>query len=108
MTRPEGIGNRFNEGKTRWSLLPIKTLEGAANVLTFGAEKYGDYNWTKGLPVRETSESLLRHMFSFLYDNEDDDPESGFSHIDHVIVNAIFIKYMLENKPHLDDRIRFK
>lgn len=100
-------GDRFNDGKLRWSLLHMPSLEGAVRVLEFGANKYDDYNWTKGLSVRESSESLLRHMYSFLYKSEDNDEESGMSHIDHIIVNAMFIKYMMNNRPDLDDRHKF-
>lgn len=97
-------GDRYNEGKPRWSLLPMKTLEGAVKVLEFGSEKYEDYNWVKGLHVRGVYESLQRHLNSFM-DMEDFDKESGLHHIDHVICNAIFIKYMLDNKPEFDDRV---
>lgn len=45
----EKLGDRFNEGKPRWSLVPQSALIPMVRVLEFGAKKYGDYNWAKGL-----------------------------------------------------------
>ena len=76
-------------------------------VLEFGAKKYGDYNWVKGLSIRETCESLKRHLDAFM-EGEDDDPESKLSHIGHIQCNALFLSWVMENKKDLDDRINFK
>ena len=94
---------RFNEGKRRWSLLDLKTLEGLIQVLEFGAEKYGDYNWQKGLPVTEVYESLMRHIIAWK-DGKDIDDESGLSHLDHAICNLYFLKWYSFNLPEVDDR----
>jgi hypothetical protein len=37
---------------------------------------------------------------------EDKDPESGRSHIGHVICNAMFIDYMMREMPQYDDRFK--
>ena len=95
--------DRFNKGKLEWSLVDFESLEDMVRVLEFGAQKYSSDNWKKGLPVREIVESMLRHTFSFLK-GEDLDEESGLSHIGHVMCNAMFINYMLKNKPEFDDR----
>ena len=103
----EKLGDRFNEGKPRWSLVPQSTLIPMVRVLEFGAKKYGDYNWVKGLSIREICESLKRHLDAFM-EGEDDDPESKLSHIGHIQCNAMFIAYMLEHRSDLDDRINLK
>ena len=103
----EKLGDRFNEGKPRWSLVPQSALIPMVRVLEFGAKKYGDYNWVKGLSVRETCESLKRHLDAFM-EGEDDDPESKLSHIGHIQCNALFLSWMMENRKDLDDRINFK
>jgi hypothetical protein len=98
-------GIRLNAGKPRWSLLPQSSLIPMVRVLEFGAEKYGNHNWQKGLSVVEICESLKRHLDSFM-EGEDTDFESFLSHIGHIQCNAMFLAWMLEHRPELDDRIK--
>lgn len=100
-------GDRFNEGKPKWSLVPQSSLIPMVQVLEFGAKKYGAYNWTKGLSIKETCESLKRHLDAFM-EGEDIDSDSGLSHIGHIQCNALFLSWMMENRKDLDDRINFK
>jgi len=99
------LGDRFNEGKRKWSLVPFKALEPMVNVLEYGAIKYAPYNWIKGLPYTEIVESLLRHTYAFL-EGEDIDPESGLSHIGHMQCNTLFLSWMIQNRPDLDNRYK--
>ena len=101
------LGDRKNQGKPRWSLVPQSALIPMVRVLEFGANKYAPYNWTKGLSIVETCESLKRHLDAFM-EGEDVDPESLISHIGHIQCNALFLAWMLENRPELDDRIDLK
>ena len=94
---------RYNQGKLQWSLVDFKSLEGMVQVLEMGAEKYDKHNWKKGMPITQVSESLMRHLFAFL-NGEETDPESGLSHISHVMCNAMFIEYIMREKPQFDDR----
>lgn len=98
-------GDRFNEGKLQWSLVDFKSLEPMVRVLEFGAKKYSAENWKKGLYTKEIIESLLRHIFSIL-EGEDIDPESGEEHIGHVLCNAMFLSWMIKNKPQFDNRTK--
>lgn len=101
----EGMGTRENKGKPRWSLVPQSSFIPMVRVLEFGADKYGIGNWQKGLSVTEICESLKRHLDAFM-EGEDDDPESGLTHVGHIQCNAMFLSWMLQNKPHLDDRFK--
>ena len=94
---------RYNQGKLQWSLIDFKSLEGLVKVLEMGAKKYDKHNWKKGMPITQVSESLMRHLFAFL-NGEDTDSESGLSHISHVMCNAMFIEYIMREKPEFDDR----
>jgi hypothetical protein len=94
---------RYNNGKLQWSLVDFDSLEGLVKVLEYGATKYSKNNWKKGMPVTQVSESLMRHLFAFLK-GEDVDPESGCRHISHVMCNAMFIEYIMREKPHYDNR----
>ena len=97
------IGSRFNEGKLKWSLVSWSALAPMVRVLMFGAEKYDNHNWKKGLKYTEICESLQRHLNSFL-EGEDDDKESKISHIGHILCNAMFLSYMSLFRKDLDDR----
>lgn len=96
-------GDRFNEGKLKWSLVSFKALEPMVKVLMFGAEKYAPNNWKKGLKYTEVCDSLQRHMNAFL-DGEDEDKESKLYHVGHILCNAMFLSYMFLFRMDLDDR----
>jgi hypothetical protein len=65
--------------------------------------KSGEWNWQKGLKTTEICESLLRHTFAYL-NGEDNDKESGISHIGHIQCNAMFLAYMHKHRKDLDTR----
>jgi hypothetical protein len=94
---------RYNNGKAQWSLVDFKSLEPLVDVLEYGAKKYERNNWKKGLPVNENCESLMRHVIAFM-DGENTDSESGCSHLGHIMANAMFLSWILENKPEFDNR----
>lgn len=96
-------GNKLDHGKPPLELLDRQFLEGVAAVFGFGAEKYGRYNWKKGLKVSRLIGSLLRHAMAFA-DGEDVDPESGHSHLYHIGCNAQMLSWMIEHMEELDDR----
>ena len=100
-------GMRFNNSKPKWSLVPQSSLIPMVRVLEFGATKYEPFNWMKGLSVTEICESLKRHLDAFM-EGEDNDPESGLSHIGHIQCNALFLSWMMENRKDLDDRFNIE
>lgn len=97
-------GKKFDQNKVRLVLLPFSALEEVANVLTYGAKKYGDYNWTKGIKYSRLLSATLRHMFAWA-NGENEDKETGLNHLAHAICCLLFIlTYILQNKTELDDR----
>lgn len=98
---------KHDEGKTDWSLVPFEALEGMADVLTFGAKKYASWNWTEGggFSYSRVLRSCLRHIFAFMR-GEDNDPESGLSHISHAQCNLLFLAHYIRDKKKFnkDDR----
>ena len=92
---PEGL--RCNKGKLKWSYVHFKSLEPMVRVLMFGAQKYEPFNWQKGLKKEEILESAMRHLTK-LIDGEENDPESGLSHIGHLMCNCMFYEYMNKNE----------
>jgi hypothetical protein len=98
---------RYNKHKRRWALVDFDSLEDMVKVLEFGANKYSDNNWKKGLKTTEIAESLMRHLFTYLQ-GEDIDTESNLSHTGHILCNAMFLAYMMKNKPEFDSREKSK
>lgn len=97
------IGDRFNQGKLKWSLVCYKSLEPMVEVLMFGAIKYAPHNWKKGLLYTEICESMLRHIYNFL-DGRNRDKESRLLEVGHIMCNALFLSFMYLFRPDLDDR----
>ena len=87
-------------GKIRPDLIPVSAIEGLAEVLTFGLQKYSEDSWRKVDPKRYKA-ALLRHIIEYLKDNKLDD-ESGLHHLKHALCNCAFLLEMdnkVEEKP---------
>lgn len=95
-------GKKYDQGKPRMDLLDADALEGLAQVLTFGAEKYAANNWREGISNSRLVAALLRHVFAILR-GEYVDPESGLAHINHVGCCWMFLANNLKNRPDLND-----
>lgn len=98
-----GGGLRYNEGKTRYDLVPAFAQEQYAKVLTLGAQKYSERNWEKGMPWSKILASLERHLYA-IKKGEDYDPESGLLHSAHVMTNSAFLTEYYKIFPQGDDR----
>lgn len=69
-------------------LLPAHALQQTSWVHKLGSEKYGPYNWRKTSVCATTYISaIMRHLDAWR-DGEDNDPESGVSHIAHVAASC--------------------
>lgn len=96
-------GVKFDKGKLRMDLLPPDVLEALAQILTEGAVKYGAYNWSKGMAWSRPYAALLRHLIAW-WSGQDTDPESGHSHLWHVLTNAAFLVAYEQRGIGEDDR----
>jgi hypothetical protein len=90
LTRPE-TGRKFDSEKLDWTLMPWKELEQTLEVLEFGAKKYSRDNWKHVEPARY-EKAAMRHLISYVT-GEKIDPESGKSHLAHLICNALFLMW---------------
>ena len=98
-----GSGARFNDGKTRFDLIPLSALKDCADVFEYGAEKYAAWNWAKGMDWSVPYACMLRHLEAW-YRGEDTDPESGLPHLGHVMCNLIMLSHYAKNYKDGDDR----
>lgn len=100
-TEPTGL--KYDQDKPRTDLLDPLALEGLAKVMGFGAKKYAAHNWRGGIAVSRLIGSVLRHTFAILR-GEDNDPESGYPHVDHLGASWMMLSNMMKTRPDLDDR----
>ena len=64
----------------------------------------GANNWKSGMPVTEVWESLQRHLHAWI-EGEDNDDESGLSHLGHAMCNLMFLSWiMIFKRETFDDR----
>lgn len=102
-------GHKYDEGKTRYELLPTLGLEGAAQVLTYGNDKYAldhrvsENNWMKGIRWSRMFGATMRHLWAWMR-GEDLDPESGLHHLDHATANVLILRGLTAIDPENDDR----
>lgn len=96
---PKSEAIKLDSGKLDWSLLPFDTIEEVVKVLEFGKIKYSAHNWCSGEGFKYTRvvNALLRHLFAFMR-GEDNDPETGLSHVAHCACNIIFLLHFIKNK----------
>lgn len=90
---------KADTGKTMMSLLHVQFGElqkQVADVLTFGAEKYPKpplHDSWRSVPGGRTryTDGMLRHFHAYFVEGEEIDPESGMSHLAHIMCNLHFI-----------------
>lgn len=77
---------KHDAGKPMFTALFTKALFAVMRVMTFGATKYGKYNYLQdgGLEPSRLVDAAMRHTLSW-WDGEKLDPESGESHLAHAI-----------------------
>ncbi|MFC6021524.1 dATP/dGTP diphosphohydrolase domain-containing protein [Plantactinospora solaniradicis] len=61
------------EGKLRYDLISPLLLRRLAEHLEKGARRYGEHNWTKGIPSGSYMASLLRHVEAYRSGDRDED-----------------------------------
>jgi len=105
--RPEPGPVKHDQGKYRWSMLHIfrGILLGVVRVREFGMRKYqldiSKSDGWKNVPdaLRRYMDAMDRHLDAVLLDGEDTDPESGLPHMHHFLCDALFVAWLVANKP---------
>ena len=87
--------------------LPLEGLAAGAAALEYGAQKYSDRNWEKGLPWQQMIDSLKRHIDDFErgrdYDNGSDG--SGMHHVCMIMAGALMLSSSVIRGIGTDDRM---
>lgn len=99
-------GVKHDEGKVQLHYLPFNAISLIAKVFMFGANKYDDWNWCKGMPYSRLFNACQRHLWAW-FNGEDNDPESKLSHLGHAGCCVLMLIWMSLCRPDLDDRPRY-
>lgn len=101
----KATGKKYDGGKPRLDLLSSKALVAIAEVMTFGATKYGDNNWRGGIKWSRVFGALMRHAWAW-WSGEDKDKETGLSHLAHAGCCIMFLLEYESTRRELDDRYK--
>jgi Domain of unknown function (DUF5664) len=99
----DGGGTKYDQGKLRLELVPVEAVEAIARAMTYGANKYGDWNWSKGIDHMRLVGAALRHLTAYMR-GEDLDKESNNSHLDHALASLAMLRASVQNNLGKDDR----
>lgn len=91
-------GVKYDQGKQKltdmlgpgFDLLPPEGPKAVATILDYGAKKYAPRNWELGMDWDRPFNAAIRHMFAW-WSGEDNDPETGYSHLWHAATNLFFL-----------------
>lgn len=98
---------KHDNGKVRLSLIPREAKELVAKVLAFGADKYDAWNWAKGANWTRYLDATYRHLDAWA-EGEDNDPETGLSHIGHALCCLCFLAVYEARGLGTDDRLKWE
>lgn len=91
------------EGKLRYSLLVDEFIDEMVRVREFGADKYDDWDWMRGLPWTDYSDAARRHLRAWL-DGETTADDSGLHHLAHAAVGMMFLFWFEARDRGIDNR----
>lgn len=97
------IGKKYDQEKADLTYLNPWAMAEISKAFEFGANKYGRYNYRKGMRWLRLSAAGLRHIYSWSW-GEDKDPESGLSHLAHAGACIFMLLDYEFNKLGEDDR----
>ncbi|MEL6208077.1 MAG: dATP/dGTP diphosphohydrolase domain-containing protein [Pseudomonadota bacterium] len=98
-------GAKFDAGKIKMDLLPMDALLAVGAVLTYGAIKYEEWNWARGLRRGRLMAALMRHAAAYMM-GEERDPESGLPHSWHMGCCALMLISSEARGVAADDRAK--
>lgn len=92
-----------DEGKPSFSMIPQKAILEVAKTFTHGANKYGKFNYSKGMEFTRYLDAAQRHLNSVLQ-GEDLDIDSGCLHLANAIASLLMALDNQLTRSIIDDR----
>jgi len=74
-----------------WSVMPRWVSLLVGRIMTVGAAKYGAFNYRESAIAASTYEDALERHLQLWFDGEDNDPETGESHLASVIAGCTLL-----------------
>lgn len=102
---PSGMGIKNDQEKPDLSLVPRELLEETAKAFTYGAMKYGRYNFRAGMDHHRILAAAMRHLVAY-NEGEDLDPESGLSHLGHAAASIGMLLVLIRTGSGKDTRFK--
>lgn len=96
---------KYDTGKARYDLIPPEALEELVAVYSFGAAKYEQDQWRKGMEWRRVFAAIMRHTWAWMR-GEDRDSESGLPHLAHAAWGCFTLMSYAKTGAGQDDRPR--
>ena len=99
---------KYDDNKPPHALIPPECLTQVAEVLGYGAKKYGAHNWRYDLnstTFSRTYSSIQRHLNAY-WAGEDNDQESGLSHLAHAATQVFILMTQAKHGQTMDDRYK--
>jgi hypothetical protein len=90
-TLPPDVKREAGNKKPQLVLMPPIAEELTCKVMSFGAERYGPWNWrASGVDVATYISAIKRHLAA-IHNGEWLDPDSGLPHMAHVAASACIV-----------------
>jgi len=83
-------GNKDDQGKVRYDLLPADALDQVARVLTYGAKKYGERHWERGIEYSRFYRAAMGCLLAW-WRGEELVEESGLPHLAHAACSILLL-----------------
>ncbi len=113
-------GVKFDDGKPAVAFIPKAAMFAEGQAFAYGAKKYADWNYKKGIPVTKTIAAAIRHLMQFMDGEELDfdpscdqcvdhsscDKHSWAHHLGCARANIAIALDTLEHHSELDDRFK--
>lgn len=93
---------KYDQGKEKFTMIPQLALKEVAKVFTYGANKYGDFNYSKQGDVLRYIDALQRHTNQYLTGEDID--ESNVHHLACIAANALMALDGILNNTITDNR----
>lgn len=105
LKKEQSEGKKDDQGKLQYELIPPEILNALADILTFGAKKYDERNWEKGMDWSRPFGALMRHMWAWWNPfTPSTDEETGKSHLWHAACCLAFLIAYEERQIGNDNR----
>lgn len=101
----ENPKDRIGSAKPPLHLIPSAAEVTESVVMALGAKKYGPFNWRQSKVKASIYVAAARRHLLQWFDGQDDDPESGVSHIAHaraclgILLDAMATGNLVDDRP---------